>query len=1771
MGASFMASFGRPRKEFLLPVLMAGIGGLFLLAGSAFPTPKHKLVRTGVASPSLGHSTGNPSAAELLGRLPIAFERNVGQADSRVQFLSRAPSAVVSLGSREMWITLANPTNRAQALAPRAGSNPHSSPRSVPHSIALQVNFLGAPSQPQLEGLDPLPTKTNYYMGRDPSLWHTNIANYASVRYHEVYPGIDLLFHGKRGHLEYDFVVAPGADPGVIQMEIRGARRVRLSAGAVLLETSASRLRFERPLLYQERNGKREYVGGEFVLLGANRVGFRVGRYDRSRPLIIDPVLSYGTFLSGSNSTRPAGIAVNSAGEIYVAGSTFATDFPTASAAQGQNGGYEDAFVAKISSTGTTLVFSTYLGGNNFDDARGIALDPLGNAYLLGVANSSNFPTTPGSFRTSCPANFPSCSAPFVAKFGPTGMLDYSTLLSPGANAKAIAVDSQGSTYVTGGIGSNTLDVVNAFQSQYQGISSTSTGNAFVQKLDPTGSTLIYSTYLAPVGGPSSVQETMGLGIAVDASGSAHVTGRSTSTNFPTKNISPTLNSGHGIFLVKFKPDGSDLVYSASIAGSGRDEADGIALDGTGNAYLTGLTSSTDFPVTPGAFLATCTPIGTGFCSASSQIFALEVSADGSSLLYSTLLGSGFVGGIAVDSSGRAYITGTTAQPMFPVVNPIQANLQVAENSNTDAFVMALDSSGFPFFSTFLGGAGTIDNGTGIAADAAGNIFVTGITSGASNLFPVLDFPLLNPGQTLIPCCGVDGGFVAKISPASSGPVLSVAPRYAPMVVVRNVGSSPLDIRGFASTSSNPLGGDCLPAHTLAPGTGCFLVVGSDNADSTLAITSNAPGSPHQFTIRRPPSFGMGRPAQLLVTSTNFLNFPTQLVGTSSAPQSVILTNIGTAPSTIDAINFASGSFTQTNDCPASLNPGAHCTIQVTFTPTDAPSGNGDLYILHELGAQRKDVFVSGSIATNALVVSSPSLQFGPQYVGTTYLPRTLVLTNVGSAPLGLTGQSLSGPYTQTNNCPASLLAGSDCRVLVSFNPTGNGEFPGTLTITHNSVGGPQTIQLGGTGIIRSDLSVSPLQVNFPGNTIIGQTAGPQTLTLQNTSSQPVSISSVSITPSVFAISGNTCPATLSPGASCTISETFTPIAEGPVSGSLTIVHSGAGNPQVVSLSGTGVTQLRFTPVPVNFGDQQVGSTSAWHYLSVGNNTNSPVTIQSVSVSGDFQIAQNPCPMAPAQLQGFFGCAIQLTFTPSVLGTHTGRLTLTASDSPTPHEIPLAGNGVSDGLEISPASLNFGDVLVGSSSPWQSLTVRNISGGSVDLQSISLTGPFSQTNNCGTALALGATCTVRVSFVPTVLGSASGTLTIQDNAAGSPHTAALQGTGFGSAVSLSPSNLIFRNQATGTTSPPLAVTLTNHMASLLSISGITVSGDFAQTNNCGSSLSAGASCTIDVTFRPTAQGLRTGSLAVADDAPGSPQTVALSGNGTAVPSVSLSATSVNFGGVLLNQQSGPQNITLSVSNAPLTIQSINFTSPLFSQQNSCPVGIAAGGNCTINIFFKPNALGTVNATMQIQDDAANSPQSVQITGSGSQYVLLEASGSGQVISAGQAASFTVSLYSLSGLNETVSLGCSGAPPMSTCSLSRSSFSLNGNPQQFNVTVTTTPRSTGAAISPVGWSPRSAIPWSRALAWSGAIWAAVCLLFLASGLSRRQVHPYHSLHVVLPVAFLVTLALGMLSCGGGGSSGPPPGTPAGTYTISVTGSSSNPANPTQTLPLVFTVK
>ncbi|TYP73299.1 SBBP repeat-containing protein [Paenibacillus methanolicus] len=564
----------------------------------------------------------------------------------------------------------------------------------------------------------------NYFRGSNPTQHHVQLPVYREVTYRQVWPGIDVVFQGDQRNLKYDVVLHPGGHVDDIRFVCEGADHIHLDdAGNLLIETSLGTFTDLKPFAYQDTGCQRQPIDCRFVLRseadGSKNIGFELmEQSDPGYPLVIDPILSYSTYLGGSENDVGFGIAVDASGSAYVAGFTASTDFPTTPGAFDTtfNASFE-AFVTKLNPAGTALVYSTYLGGSGSEQGLGIAVDLSGNAYVAGFTSSADFPTTPGAFDTTLGG----LQNAFVTKLDPAGSaLVYSTYLGGSVTdqGSGIVLDASGNAYVTGSTQSADFPVTpGAFDTTLSGFQ-----NAFVTKLNPTGTALVYSTYL---GGSGSDQ---GNGIALDALGNAYVTGFTQSSDFPTTpGAFDTSSSGlQDAFVTKLNPAGTALVYSTYLGGSVIETGYGIAVDTSDHAYVTGDTASADFPTTPGAFDTTF--------NSSFDAFVTKLNPAGTALVYSTYLGgSGFDRGtdIALDASGTAYVTGFTQSADFPTTPDAFENSLIGPQN---VFVTKLNSTGTALvYSTYLGGSGS-EQGLGIALDAFGNAYVAGVT--ASDDFP---------------------------------------------------------------------------------------------------------------------------------------------------------------------------------------------------------------------------------------------------------------------------------------------------------------------------------------------------------------------------------------------------------------------------------------------------------------------------------------------------------------------------------------------------------------------------------------------------------------------------------------------------------------------------------------------------------------------------------------------------------------------------------------------------------------------------------------------------------------------------------------------------------------------------------------------------------------------------------------------------------------------------------------------------------------------------
>lgn len=699
--------------------------------------------------------------------VPLSFEVNRGQTDPAVRFLARGNGFDAFLTPAETVLTL-----KAGGTYKRPSAGKEAQEENAPRKgTVVRMKMVGANQTPRLVGERKLAGESNYLRGKDRSDWVRHVSHYAQVRYEAVYPGVDAVYYGNNRQLEYDLVVAPNANPKQIRMSLEGVDKARVDRkGDLVLSTACGDLRQHRPVVYQEVGGARKAVKGRYVLASAAGattpvVGFELGQYDHSKPLVIDPVLVWSSYLGGSQNDEGNGIDLDGDGFIYVTGATESPDFPVTSGAFQVNlKGTSDAFVTKITNDGSALVYSTYVGGSGSEIAYGIAVGTSGRAFIAGVTSSAtDFPiASPPKIEPAQSVYGGGPTDAFITAISADGSeLFYSTYYGGPVGAKgtggdaalAIAVDEPGNAYVTGYTRTETFPLQQAIQQRF----GAGGQDAFVVKLTTLGRT-DFSTFLG--GGPFNYQGgtdygagvDTGYGIAVDPSGYIYVTGCTSSKNFPVLNNLQRVNRSNrsyetDAFVTKFIPGGKQFQYSTYLGGNSNDCGLAITTDPEGNAYVTGVTRSTNFPT---AHAMHATPQG------ADDVFFTKINSAGFQTMCSTYLGGADNDeghGIAVDTAGNVFIVGATTSVDFPVTRAMQARF----GGLYDTFVLKIDATCRTLLYSGYFGSNTQDYGNGIALDANGNAYVVGTTF--ENTFPVTggSFQTVYGG-------GDSDAFIAKIS-----------------------------------------------------------------------------------------------------------------------------------------------------------------------------------------------------------------------------------------------------------------------------------------------------------------------------------------------------------------------------------------------------------------------------------------------------------------------------------------------------------------------------------------------------------------------------------------------------------------------------------------------------------------------------------------------------------------------------------------------------------------------------------------------------------------------------------------------------------------------------------------------------------------------------------------------------------------------------------------------------------------------------------------------
>lgn len=1506
------------------------------------------------------------------GSLPLSFEANQGQTDARVQFLSRGNGYNLFLARDEAVLSLAQEAKTG-------------------HSSVVRMRLVGANRSAAVNGLDELPGKSAYFVGRDPSRWHSEIPNYARVQYRDVFPGVDLVYYGHQGRLEYDFVLAPGADPSRIRIAFEGGQKLRMENGDVVVKIAGGDVRLHQPVLYQRHGEEKKAVDGRFVLASNREVAFAVGAYDKREALVIDPSLVYSTYLGGKNLEKALGVAADREGNAYVTGSTASADFPTTAGAlqQKMHSADTSAFVAKLNPTGTALVYSTYLGGGNSDVGHAIAVNEKGEAFVVGSTYSVDFPTTAGAAQRMPGGGRDG----FVAKLSADGSrLIYASYLGGSGDdeARAIALSATDEAHVVG-----TTESAN-FPGATRGQKAACAGGcsrAFAVKMNGSGSSLMYATFLGG-GGRNSANA-----IALDLSGAAYVAGNTYAKDFPVTAGAFQTNSSHtacsgrecaDVFVTKLSMNGV-VLYSSRFGGEGDQIANAIAVDTRGNAYVAGRTDSTNFATTAGAYQSKL-PNHAG------SAFVSKLNPMGSGLAYSTYLGgasSDEAVGIAVDERGRAVVAGATSSTTFPTTS---SALQRTLAGTLGAFLASLNERGTALsYSTLLSGS-LSDGATAVALDSQGNVYVVGNTESKN-------FPISHALHGTLD--GQGSAFVAKFSLPASGGIMS----FSPSVLIYN--GVP-----FGTTSA-------AQASTL------------QNASTT-----------NTFTI-----------GTITLGGTNAADF-TVTGGTCHNGLTVA----------------ASGS----------------CTVTATYTPRVSGGENATVAVTSDAINSPQDLTLTGTGSGPFATLSTKSLVFQNQAPGTPSTAQNVTLKNSGTATLSsiaITNSDLKD-YTVTttpaNNCGGSLAVGASCTISVVFKPSAGGIITATISIKDNAISSPQTISLTGNPPI---LALTPGSVVFP-STPEGTVAKVQTVTFTNKAQfTSLTFTSAAVADTVNYQVATNCSAVVPPSGTCSITVGFQPQkASGSFPSSLTIVNNSFNNPNAkLSLSGSSsaapvaklsVSSLTFT-TPMLQATPHLPAAQTLTF-TVTNSGSGPLNVSFACTAdvcsngnADFTIvaaASTPCGINFIQLAQGASCTAAVQFTPQnqngggfgpFTGTRSGVLILStnAGNGNSQSEVFLTGTAIGSGqtqvcLQNSnpcATTVNFGNVIATSptlTSAQQVVVVKNTGNVAITINSIFFerfngigsaqftvnAPPINQCmpNGQQTTLAPGATCNIGLVFNPTLgnpenglrqTGIRTDILVVRDNAGNnrfgnSDHYVRLIGNATGVPTALvNTGSVVFGSQAMGTVSARKTVTLKNTGTTPLFIFNIfTRTGDFQLPTSLipcpvgqQPGLAVGATCNIDITFGPqnaATGGTRADVITIqtnagnnnTGDARGS-QMVSVTGNATGAAqtlTVTFSTTGLNFPSQPVATLGTPMNVVITnTSNFPFTSVSTNqfgeFGSFEFEQLTNCGTpSVPTGGACTLTVYFEPFIVGPRSDILDIFVSGPGGGATLRIpmsgTGTGTQTV-----------------------------------------------------------------------------------------------------------------------------------------------------------------------------------------
>ena len=1013
-----------------------------------------------------------PGKSARYGEIALSFERNQGQADPGVQYLARGQGYGIFL----------TPTDTILALERQTPAKDRRAVPPPPQTSLLRMTLLGARGDASPVAVDPLPGTSNYLLGQSRI---TDVPTFAKVRYANVYPGVDVIHYGNHRQLEYDFVVAPNANASAIALGFWGGKPTLDANGNLEIATNTGATCFQKPTVYQVIGGARVPVEASYILV-KQKVTFALGPYDHSVPLIIDPVLTYATYLGGSLYDNGTGIAADASGNAYIVGDTVSTNFPLVNAYQSTNHDTSNGFVAfvtKLNPAGTAAVYSTFLGGVSDTHAMGVAVDTSGSAYVVGYTSASDYPVTSGAFQTICGANYTStmtgrvrsngCSpssgntSGFITKLSPSGTsLSYSTFLSGDAfnQVTAIAVDAAGEAYVVGNTnafcgvppyyptnpyGADAYDCFPVTSTAYMNgtlIGGGGTTNfTFFTKLSADGSTLLYSTILGPAPGTNGTGNLLSMGlnaVAVDPSGNAYVAGYA-GYGAPTTSGAfyvPPVNSSTALppypaYVAKINPaaSGSTSLIYATFLGSAAQTANasnysntatGIAADASGNAYVGGYVNECGYPTTTGAYETTSAFTPGGYCS---DGFVTKVNPTGTGLVWSTLIGTpvgtsatnSTINSLALGTNGNIYVAGTAGGGTYPQVGTLKPGV------NGGAVLSEVDATGSKLlFSSYVSGYNT-DQGQGIAVDSSGNMYVTGRTyAGGATSIPTTTGALQTSYQG-----GSYDAFVVKIVPTIVSTTTVTIPTGT--VIAGQPVTLSATVSGPGGTTSIPTGTVTFLSGSTTLGTGTLNGSGtatyaatSLNA-TTYNVTASYPGDTNFAASVSSPKSLVVSPATPTVT----LTAPATAVVGASVTLSVTVAGSGATPS--GTVTFKDGSSTLST---ATLSAGA-----ASYSTSSLATGAHSITVSYS----GDSIFAATTSAASTVTINvAPAISFS-------VAPPSLTITHGSSGSVMITATPVGG-YTGTVTFSCGTLPTAASCV---FAPT-------TLTFSGNNVAQSSTLNI---------------------------------------------------------------------------------------------------------------------------------------------------------------------------------------------------------------------------------------------------------------------------------------------------------------------------------------------------------------------------------------------------------------------------------------------------------------------------------------------------------------------------------------------------------------------------------------------------------------------------------------------------------------------------------------------------------------------------------------